>query len=69
MIDDPANLSPEEQAAAMAGDAGGETQFEAMKSYLPEYIDVIMARLRPRGGGRVAVTEDLKGTYVQEVGA
>jgi len=69
MTSDPPGQSPDEIAATMAGDRGSDMQYVALRQFIPEYIDVIMSRLKPRGGGNVAVTDGLRTTYIQEVQA
>lgn len=51
----------------MAGDRGSDMQYAALRQFIPEYIDVTMARLKPRGGGKVAVSDGLNQTFIQEV--
>lgn len=65
----PDEMTPEQWSSAMAGDQGGEAQFQTMKAFLPQYIDVTLARLKPLGGGRVAVEDELNATTIQEVGS
>ena len=51
--------SPEQIAADLAGDRGDEAQFEAMKVWLPQYIERAMASARVTAGSGVALSEGL----------
>lgn len=68
-MSEPDDMTPEQWSSAMAGDQGGAAQFATMRAFVPQYVDAMLARLKPLGGGRVAVEDGINSTTIQEVGS
>lgn len=60
------DMTPEEIVSALAGDAGDEAQFTAMKTYIPQYVARAMSMVRMSGGAGVAVHEGLNQIMIYE---
>lgn len=59
-------LTPDQIASDLAGDLGGEAQFQAMKLWLPQYIERAMTTARVTAGSGVALSEGLEQTMIYE---
>jgi hypothetical protein len=65
-FDSDQTLPPDQIGSALAGDAGGDVQFQQMKLWLPQYIAVIMSRARLTVGAGVALSEGLNQSMIYE---